>query len=81
MAAAFCALLTGGTRHAELADRRLRVEEISEPATANACQWAAGLSLGLLAGLYGCGLLGMMGLIEPAPGWQCVSRRTDKRPW
>ena len=30
-------------------------------------QWAAGMSLGALAGLYGCGLLSMMGLLNPAP--------------
>jgi two-component system sensor histidine kinase AlgZ len=30
-------------------------------------QWAAGMALGALAGVYGCGLLFMMGLINPAP--------------
>ena len=30
-------------------------------------QWTAGLSLGALAGLYGCGLLSMMTLLEPVP--------------
>jgi two-component system, LytTR family, sensor histidine kinase AlgZ len=30
-------------------------------------QWAAGISLGALAGLYGCGLLAWMGLVNPAP--------------
>lgn len=29
-------------------------------------QWAAGIAMGALAGLYGCGLLAMMGLLEPA---------------
>lgn len=32
-------------------------------------QWLAGMALGALAGLYGCGLLAMMGLLEPAPWW------------
>jgi two-component system, LytTR family, sensor histidine kinase AlgZ len=30
-------------------------------------QWLAGISLGAVAGLYGCGLLGFMGLLQPAP--------------
>ncbi len=30
-------------------------------------QWAAGVGLGALAGLYGCGLLAWMGLVERAP--------------
>ncbi|WP_395058452.1 sensor histidine kinase [Polaromonas sp.] len=30
-------------------------------------QWAAGIVMGALAGLYGCGLLVMMGLLERAP--------------
>ncbi len=30
-------------------------------------QWLAGVSWGALAGLYGCGLLGFMGLLQPAP--------------
>ena len=30
-------------------------------------QWAVGIGLGLLAGLYGCGLLSWMGLVDPAP--------------
>ncbi|WP_296925503.1 sensor histidine kinase [Polaromonas sp.] len=30
-------------------------------------QWAAGISMGALAGLYGCGLLAVMGLLVPAP--------------
>ncbi|PZO20087.1 MAG: sensor histidine kinase [Burkholderiales bacterium] len=30
-------------------------------------QWAAGVGLGVLAGLYGCGLLVLMGLANPAP--------------
>ncbi|WP_332776537.1 sensor histidine kinase [Polaromonas sp.] len=32
-------------------------------------QWLAGISLGAVAGLYGCGLLALMGLLEPAPWW------------
>ena len=34
-----------------------------------AFQWVAGIGLGALAGLYGCGLLVMMGLLDPAPWW------------
>ena len=30
-------------------------------------QWLAGISLGALAGLYGCGLLSFMELLQPAP--------------
>lgn len=30
-------------------------------------QWGAGILLGAVAGLYGCGLLSWMGLIDPAP--------------
>ena len=30
-------------------------------------QWLAGISLGALAGLYGCGILGFMGFLESSP--------------
>jgi two-component system sensor histidine kinase AlgZ len=30
-------------------------------------QWLTGISLGAVAGLYGCGLLDFMGLLQPAP--------------
>jgi len=30
-------------------------------------QWLAGISLGAVAGLYGCGLLSFMGLLQPSP--------------
>ena len=32
-------------------------------------QEAAGVVLGALAGLYGCGVLALMGLLDPAPWW------------
>ncbi|MES2361730.1 MAG: histidine kinase [Pseudomonadota bacterium] len=32
-------------------------------------QWLAGITLGAAAGLYGCGLLALMGLLQPAPWW------------
>ncbi len=32
-------------------------------------QWATGIGLGCLAGLGGCGLLALAGLINPAPWW------------
>lgn len=32
-------------------------------------QWLAGISLGGAAGLYGCGLLALMGLLQPVPWW------------
>ncbi|MDO9112230.1 MAG: histidine kinase [Polaromonas sp.] len=32
-------------------------------------QWVAGVALGALAGLYGCGLLVLMNLLNPAPWW------------
>jgi two-component system sensor histidine kinase AlgZ len=34
---------------------------------ATPAQWAAGIALGALAGLYGCGLLAVMGLLTPTP--------------
>ena len=62
------ALLTGGVLPATLGWLiaacllKKHLNRLSSPR-----QWAAGLSLGALAGLYGCGLLGMMGLLDPAP--------------
>ncbi len=35
----------------------------------NLQQWLAGMLLGSLSGLYGCGLLVMMGMLDPAPWW------------
>lgn len=32
-------------------------------------QWLAGMSLGALAGLYGCALLALMGLLQPPSWW------------
>ena len=32
-------------------------------------QWLAGMLLGALAGLYGCGLLVLMNMLQPAPWW------------
>ncbi len=32
-------------------------------------QWLVGMALGALAGLYGCGLLVLMGPLQPAPWW------------
>ncbi len=32
-------------------------------------QWLAGTALGAAAGLYGCGLLALMDLLQPAPWW------------
>ena len=32
-------------------------------------QWLVGIALGATAGLYGCGLLALMGLLQPAPWW------------
>ena len=32
-------------------------------------QWLAGMVLGAVAGLYGCGLLALIGLLQPAPWW------------
>ena len=32
-------------------------------------QWLAGMALGAAAGLYGCGLLALMGLLHPTPWW------------
>lgn len=38
------------------------LERLPRPA-----QWAVGVALGALSGLYGCGLLGWLGLVQPAP--------------
>lgn len=35
-------------------------------------QYVAGVLLGALAGLYGCGMLFMAGLLLPAPWWACA---------
>ena len=32
-------------------------------------QWLAGIALGAAAGLYGCAMLALMGLLQPAPWW------------
>ena len=32
-------------------------------------QWLAGLMMGAVAGVYGCGLLALMGLVQPASWW------------
>jgi two-component system, LytTR family, sensor histidine kinase AlgZ len=32
-------------------------------------QFAAGITLGVIAGLYACGLLALMGLVRPVPWW------------
>lgn len=37
-----------------------------------AMQQAAGVALGALAGLYGCGVLALVGLLDPAPWWACA---------
>lgn len=34
-----------------------------------AMQQTAGIAMGALAGLYGCGVLALVGLLEPAPWW------------
>ncbi len=63
-------LLTGGVLPATLAwlivacVLKAYLARLGTPA-----QWLAGMALGALAGLYGCGLLAMMGLLEPAPWW------------
>jgi two-component system sensor histidine kinase AlgZ len=63
-------LLTGGVLPATLAwliavcalkTRLIRLEPSR--------QWMAGMVLGAAAGLYGCGLLALMGLLQPAPWW------------
>ena len=32
-------------------------------------QWVSGIGLGVMAGLYGCGVLNFMGVMQPAPWW------------
>ena len=36
---------------------------------ASSLQWVAGIALGASAGIYGCAMLMLMGLVEPAPPW------------
>jgi len=71
------ALLTGGVLPATLAwllaacalkTRLARLGTVQ--------QWAAGMGLGALAGLYGCGLLVMMNMLEPAPWWASAAAGT-----
>ena len=39
-------------------------------------QWLVGTLLGALAGLYGCGLLALMGLLQPAQWWASAASGT-----
>ena len=63
-------LLTGGVLPATLAwliavcALKTRLNRLTPP-----YQWLAGVLLGTAAGLYGCGLLALMGLLQPAPWW------------
>ena len=43
---------------------------------ASAYQWLAGAVLGAASGLYGCGLLVVMGLLQPAPWWASAAAGT-----
>lgn len=36
-------------------------------------QWLAGMSLGALAGVYGCAMLSLMGFLQPAPWWSSAA--------
>ena len=63
-------LLTGGVLPATLAwliAACVLRKHLARLGTAQ--QWLAGVALGALAGLYGCGLLAMMGLLHPTPWW------------
>ena len=61
-------LLTGGVLPATLAwliaacALKVRLARLKP-----AGQWLSGIGLGAVAGLYGCGLLGLMGLLQPTP--------------
>ena len=63
-------LLTGGVLPATLAwliavcALKTRLNRLTPP-----YQWLAGVLLGSAAGLYGCGLLALMGLLQAAPWW------------
>ncbi len=67
-------LLTGGVLPAVLAwlvvvcvlKSRLNRLEASR-------QWLCGMALGAVSGLYGCGLLVLMGLLQPAPLWSSAA--------
>ncbi|RYX97636.1 MAG: sensor histidine kinase [Comamonadaceae bacterium] len=68
------AVLTGGMLPATLAwlvvGCLLKKQLARLPAPA---QWGAGIALGALAGLYGCGMLAVMGLLAPAPWLACAA--------
>ena len=61
-------LLTGGVLPATLAwliaacALKTRLAKLG-----STVQWLVGIALGSIAGLYGCGLLGFMGLLQPTP--------------
>ncbi len=63
-------MLTGGTLPATLAwliavcALKSRLSRLPTPG-----QWLAGTALGALAGLYGCGLMALIGLLQPAQWW------------
>jgi hypothetical protein len=62
------ALLTGGApaRHAGLADCRVQPQDPAAAPGTNG-QYAAGVVLGALAGLYACGMLALVGVAEQPP--------------
>lgn len=61
-------LLTGGVLPATLAWLIAACALKARLARLNPfAQWLAGISLGAIAGLYGCGLLGLMGMLQPVP--------------
>jgi two-component system sensor histidine kinase AlgZ len=67
-------LLTGGVLPATIAwliaacGLKNRLMRLS-----NRSQWMAGISLGALAGLYGCVMLNLMGFLQPAPWWSSAA--------
>lgn len=70
-------LLTGGVLPATLAwliAACLLKERLARLSTV--LQWAAGMVLGALAGLYGCGLLVMMNMLDSAPWWASAAAGT-----
>lgn len=64
------ALLTGGVLPATLAWLIAAcVLKSGLSRLVSSLQWLVGMALGAAAGIYGCAMLVLMGLVEPAPWW------------
>lgn len=70
-------LLTGGVLPATLAWLIVAcVLKSGLSRLTSSLQWMVGIALGAAAGLYGCAMLVLMGLVEPAPWWASAAAGT-----